>query len=588
MPENAPIRNAYIYVRWSSDEQRDGSTLDRQLRICRDHCAAKGYEIAAELIDEGLSAYSGQHLKKGKLGSFTENIQVGEIIGAETVLVTEELDRLSRQDLNTATTWFTSIFATGLRIEVVNSNDILDIDSLNNNLGNFIQLLAGNFTSNEESKKKSKRIREGNVDKREKLRLGVKLPASHKPPAWLKMVDGKYEPIQDRVEIINEIFDLALRGNGKDTIARMFNERMNAGDTRYDTWVISETVDREGEVKIVKAKKWTASKVGRILYEQKVIGYWQPWLRPRIGEHKPEGEPIKIYPVIVDVDMFNRVNETRTKNQLKQKGRGRNVANFLSGKCRCYDCGGPMVGRGSGRKKTLKDGTKTRYYSYYCENAHTGNGCDVKRGWSIPKLEQALMDNLLVRALDDQYFANPENEIMALQKSVNELKRLVSNKSEHFKNLLREGSKFEGLVEVEIVRDEIGTELTQLRNQLKQQEIKLAEKRGKVSQPEHIKRVNQVRDMIWSDDEEEEFQARMIIKSALQDIVDYAVFDSETDNIIVHIIGGVSQLIVLDAKKEMTGVIVDMKSMDNGNWKNHRQANIIKKYVDRANANSSV
>ena len=47
---------AFIYARWSSLEQGKGTTLTRQLEVCREYCKARGWVIAGELRDEGRSA----------------------------------------------------------------------------------------------------------------------------------------------------------------------------------------------------------------------------------------------------------------------------------------------------------------------------------------------------------------------------------------------------------------------------------------------------------------------------------------------------------------------------------------------------
>lgn len=55
----------YSYIRWSTDKQSSGTTLDRQLNQARE--LAKEYDLELiEMIDEGLSAFKGLNKKRGR------------------------------------------------------------------------------------------------------------------------------------------------------------------------------------------------------------------------------------------------------------------------------------------------------------------------------------------------------------------------------------------------------------------------------------------------------------------------------------------------------------------------------------------
>ena len=47
---------AVIYVRVSSDEQVNGTSLDQQEAQCRKYCKEKGFEVVAFFREEGVSA----------------------------------------------------------------------------------------------------------------------------------------------------------------------------------------------------------------------------------------------------------------------------------------------------------------------------------------------------------------------------------------------------------------------------------------------------------------------------------------------------------------------------------------------------
>jgi DNA invertase Pin-like site-specific DNA recombinase len=86
------------YIRWSTDEQTDGTTLDVQLEACRHFILSQGWRFRDELlfIDEG---YSGGTLDRPGLGKLRRAVQEGRV----NCVVVYKLDRLSRSVLDTVT-----------------------------------------------------------------------------------------------------------------------------------------------------------------------------------------------------------------------------------------------------------------------------------------------------------------------------------------------------------------------------------------------------------------------------------------------------------------------------------------------------
>ena len=94
-------RQAIAYVRWSSDDQAAGNSLERQTANITAYCERNGLELTQTLIDDGLSAYKGEHLQKGKLGRFMTAVDKGRY--RDHALVVEALDRLSRAGISEST-----------------------------------------------------------------------------------------------------------------------------------------------------------------------------------------------------------------------------------------------------------------------------------------------------------------------------------------------------------------------------------------------------------------------------------------------------------------------------------------------------
>jgi len=95
------LPRAYSYSRVSSGPQATrGKGLSRQLDLARRWCAAHGAELdeSLSLSDPGRSASKGEHLHEGAaLARFLAAALAGEL-GADPILLVEDLTRLSRQE----------------------------------------------------------------------------------------------------------------------------------------------------------------------------------------------------------------------------------------------------------------------------------------------------------------------------------------------------------------------------------------------------------------------------------------------------------------------------------------------------------
>lgn len=67
--------NLYSYIRWSSDKQAEGASLQRQLETARRVAHENDLELV-EIIDEGVSAFKSRHLEKGNLVAFVERLLI--------------------------------------------------------------------------------------------------------------------------------------------------------------------------------------------------------------------------------------------------------------------------------------------------------------------------------------------------------------------------------------------------------------------------------------------------------------------------------------------------------------------------------
>ncbi len=75
------MNKAYSYIRFSSDEQKYGHSLDRQLERARKYCDEHQLLLDDKSYrDLGSSAYHEDNLKKGALSTFLQDCEEGMVV----------------------------------------------------------------------------------------------------------------------------------------------------------------------------------------------------------------------------------------------------------------------------------------------------------------------------------------------------------------------------------------------------------------------------------------------------------------------------------------------------------------------------
>lgn len=95
--------NFYSYIRMSTEQQRFGDSLRRQLEQSERFAFEHGVKVdtSFHLQDIGFSAYDGSNIEKGALGQFLKAVEEGKIEKG-SYLGIESFDRLSRQKVRKA------------------------------------------------------------------------------------------------------------------------------------------------------------------------------------------------------------------------------------------------------------------------------------------------------------------------------------------------------------------------------------------------------------------------------------------------------------------------------------------------------
>jgi DNA invertase Pin-like site-specific DNA recombinase len=338
-------QTAYSYIRFSTPEQRLGRSYDRQKEMAEKYCRERGLLLdkTMTLDDTGVSAFRGTHRRTGALSRFLGAVKDGRI-KTGSILLLENLDRLSREEIDDAQETLKQILRAGIDVVTLTDGEIYTKASLNNPYALIkIILIAGR--AHEESETKSKRVADAWAKKHEaQKKNGVFL--THLMPAWLSFDEKKKEfhPIPERVRVINDILQLARDGAGSTKIVKHLNKHHIASFT---------------------GGTWDRGSVRRLLHSRALIGEFQARHVDENGHRVPHGDPItNYYPTVVDPGLFHYIQSKRG-SPLKGPQNLNRVNNLFSGLLTCGYCGASMF--------YIDKGKNHRYV--VCSTAKKGAGC---------------------------------------------------------------------------------------------------------------------------------------------------------------------------------------------------------------------
>jgi DNA invertase Pin-like site-specific DNA recombinase len=401
------VRTAYSYIRFSSEEQRKGHSFDRQKEQAEAYCKENGLILDKTLHDDGVSAFHGKHRTVGALGRFLAAIEAGKVEAGASLII-ENLDRLSREEIEEAQEVWRKILRHNVNIVTLSNRKVYSRASLNDPFS-IIEAILIQARAHEESEIKSKRSADAWNRKRKNARQGCLV--THIIPLWLTYDETKKEfvPISERVKVIGEILKMASIGHGALKIARELNKRHVPGFRR---------------------KTWSVTAVRCILNNRSLIGEFQPKKRASAGNRVAVGDPVPNYfPAVVDPEQFDYVQGKR-RSALKGPQLGE-VPNLFSGLVVCGYCGSSMYYMNKGKHQYL-----------VCAEAVEGAGCPYV-SMRYDEFEEsflgAIREELDVPTLfDDQESRKVKDSIGELHKSVMSTEAKVNEKRTRVQKLMEQ------------------------------------------------------------------------------------------------------------------------------------------------------
>jgi DNA invertase Pin-like site-specific DNA recombinase len=318
---------AHSYIRFSTPQQAEGHSLQRQTEMAEAYCARRGWTLSqATYRDLGVSAWRGKNALVGNLGEFLSAVKSGAVQPGSALIV-ESLDRITRQGIDEGYDLIKKILKSGVLLVTLSPEREFDVQATKSLSKGALEIQLILERAAEESERKSDRLSAAwRAKKRKAAEIGEPLTA--RVPAWLRLVEGDWRVDEQAVQTVRLIFDLAKNGYGIGAIAKKLNKDRVP--------VIGRAVRGRSE------RVWARSTVAKILKNKAVIGEYQPYTG-RGSERKKDGQAIPdYYPAILAVDDFDKARGAMASRRGKVGRLPKGPINVFSGILRSAQDGGTM------------------------------------------------------------------------------------------------------------------------------------------------------------------------------------------------------------------------------------------------------
>lgn len=321
-----------LYMRLSRDDEGSGesTSIATQRAILRDFAVKNGLFIAGEYVDDG---FSGTNYDRPDFQRMMRDVENGVI----NCVITKDLSRLGRNSGKT-TTLLEEIFPSkGVRYIAV--NDSYDSERPSSSDVMMPMMLAFNEIYARDISRKIRSSFQSKMEKGERI-------AAFAPYGYRKDPENKNRLLVDEesAQVVRELFDRALHGEGPGAIARSLNERGVLTPSGYRASVLgggSRFQDARGE--------WTSASVCKLLKNTVYLGRTEQGktrklsFQSKLTVNKSADEWYVVentHEPIVSKEDFDRVQQRRVARRCPPKGDFQNV---FAGVAFCADCGRSMV-----------------------------------------------------------------------------------------------------------------------------------------------------------------------------------------------------------------------------------------------------
>lgn len=363
-----PAPRVGIYARFSSKLQKPTS-IDDQIRLCRQHAEASGAEVVRVRVDRSSTATT-RHSRPG-----LHDILLDAEHGAIDCIYAEALDRISRDQEDTPGIYKRLKFW-GVRLFTLEEGDIQPIHICVGGLMNqtYVEALASKTKRGQIGAVHNGRVPGG-------LCYGYRI--ANDRDADGQPVLGLREIHPHQADVVRRIYRLYADGASSREIVRLLNHEGEPGP-KGRPW-------QQGTINGNRARR--SGILNNELYRGRIIYNRQNFVRnPDTGKRQPRTTPQSEWIVndapelrIVDQTLWEIVQTRRQAGQDRRHSISPKTPRPLTGILRCGQCHGPMTIENKGR--------------YACQRHRYQQTCANPRGIHVTKLENQLC-KLLQRHLE--------------------------------------------------------------------------------------------------------------------------------------------------------------------------------------------
>ena len=361
---------AFSYIRFSSDQQKHGASLERQRGMVAAWLKDNPQHTLSDLRfeDLGVSGYKGAHLDNA-FGRLLAAVETGVIQPGDSILI-EAIDRAGRLPPDKMLNLLTSITSAGVRL--VSLDDGLIYDSTPGRSSNLFLLVAKCQQAWQYSDALSRRVKDAYQRKRDNAAAGK--GAKRRTPLWL---DDAGQLIPELAPLIAQVFEDYAAGLGERRILTRIRGQHTALDNTNPSTI----------------KRW--------LRNPTAVGRW--------------GEIENVYPPVVSPDLWFRVQK---RLESKYKPKSASSSYFLSGLVKCGRCGANFGVMSPPHSPAVMT----------CMTHHRlgSAGCSNKRSLPYHVLDHiraVTSHSALQRAAQSQHLTQSEKRVIAVDGELRDLHR---------------------------------------------------------------------------------------------------------------------------------------------------------------------
>ncbi|HYF94359.1 MAG TPA: recombinase family protein [Symbiobacteriaceae bacterium] len=373
-----------IYIRWSTEDQGEGTTLEVQSETCRAYLISQGWVVNGELvfIDDG---YSGGSIDRPAMGKLRAAVAAGQV----HCVVVYKLDRLSRSVVDTVNLVCREWDG---KCSIKSAREPIDTTT---HAGKMFFYTLVNYAEWERSV-----IKERTFSGKMRRAQEGRNPGFRPPYGYAAGEGGAFALVPGEAVIVQRIYREYLSGMG----LRQIVTRLN----------------KEG-IPPREARMWGQSTVQRILANPAYMGRLEYGRRRQVGSSRIKKKAVvavdsSMIPVIIAREDWEAVQAVKESRPGFGKGQGSGRAavssSLLTGLLKCSRCGHGFAGKSLSHP----------YHYYRCMGVHMKSSAYCDCGG----IRQDLLDELVVSTLRKLYGGEEAKD------------RLIRQATSHFERQLVE------------------------------------------------------------------------------------------------------------------------------------------------------